>query len=110
MAKKLARIEVQSTRRSEVMPEVPNLAEAGFPNGFTAEFSVLKDFPYPDIAQHIQQILSALNVQSQVLRRYHELHLKGLFDENEGIVDRPALYVNTANNISYISFMNKATP
>jgi hypothetical protein len=62
------------------------------------------------LAQNIQQVLSALNVQSQVLRRYHELHLKGLFDENEGIVDRPALYVNTANNISYISFMNKATP
>src|SRR5207342_2130637 len=28
------------------------LAEAGYPNGFTAEFSVLKDFPYPDVAQH----------------------------------------------------------
>lgn len=31
------------------------LAEAGYPNGFEAEIACLSTFPYPDLAQHLQQ-------------------------------------------------------
>ncbi|HEX4332002.1 MAG TPA: ABC transporter substrate-binding protein [Usitatibacter sp.] len=31
------------------------LAEAGYPDGFSAELAVLNSFPYPDLAQHLQQ-------------------------------------------------------
>jgi peptide/nickel transport system substrate-binding protein len=44
------------------------LAEAGYPNGFTAEFSVLNNFPYPDIAQHIQQNAEKVGVHLKIVQ------------------------------------------
>jgi peptide/nickel transport system substrate-binding protein len=44
------------------------LAEAGYPNGFTAEFSVLNNFPYPDIAQHIQQNAEKVGVKLNIVQ------------------------------------------
>jgi len=44
------------------------LAEAGYPNGFTAEFSVLKDFPYADVAQHIQQNAEKAGVKLNIVQ------------------------------------------
>jgi peptide/nickel transport system substrate-binding protein len=39
------------------------LAEGGYPNGFEAEFSILNAFPYPDVAQHIQQNAEKVGVK-----------------------------------------------
>ena len=44
------------------------LTEAGYPNGFTAEFSVLNNFPYPDIAQHIQQNAEKVGVKLNIVQ------------------------------------------
>ena len=44
------------------------LAEAGYPNGFTAEFSILNNFPYPDIAQHIQQNAEKVGVKLNIVQ------------------------------------------
>jgi peptide/nickel transport system substrate-binding protein len=44
------------------------LAEAGYPNGFTAEFSILNSFPYPDIAQHIQQNAAKVGVELKIVQ------------------------------------------
>jgi peptide/nickel transport system substrate-binding protein len=44
------------------------LAEAGYPNGFTAEFSVLNNFPYPDIAQHIQANAEKVGVKLNIVQ------------------------------------------
>jgi peptide/nickel transport system substrate-binding protein len=42
------------------------LAEAGFPNGFSAEFAVLNSFPYPDLAQHLQQNAEKVGVKLKI--------------------------------------------
>jgi peptide/nickel transport system substrate-binding protein len=42
------------------------LAEAGFPNGFSAEFAVLNNFPYPDLAQHLQENAAKVGVQLKI--------------------------------------------
>lgn len=42
------------------------LAEAGYPNGFEAEFSVLNTFPYPDLAQHLQQNAEKVGVKLKI--------------------------------------------
>lgn len=42
------------------------LAEAGHPNGFSAELSVLNTFPYPDLAQHLQQNAEKVGVQLKI--------------------------------------------
>lgn len=44
------------------------LAEAGYPKGFEAEFSVLNIFPYPDIAQHIQQNAEKAGVKLKIVQ------------------------------------------
>ena len=42
------------------------LAEAGYPNGFSAEFIVLNNFPYPDLAQHLQQNAEKVGVKLKI--------------------------------------------
>jgi peptide/nickel transport system substrate-binding protein len=42
------------------------LAEAGYPGGFSAELSVLNTFPYPDLAQHLQQNAEKAGVQLKI--------------------------------------------
>ncbi|WP_171092413.1 ABC transporter substrate-binding protein [Usitatibacter rugosus] len=42
------------------------LAEAGYPNGFSAELSVLNNFPYPDLAQHLQQNADKVGVKLKI--------------------------------------------
>jgi peptide/nickel transport system substrate-binding protein len=42
------------------------LAEAGYPNGFSAEISVLNNFPYPDLAQHLQQNAEKVGVKLKI--------------------------------------------
>jgi peptide/nickel transport system substrate-binding protein len=42
------------------------LAEAGYPNGFSAEFIVLNSFPYPDLAQHLQQNAEKVGVKLKI--------------------------------------------
>ena len=42
------------------------LAEAGYPNGFSAEISVLNSFPYPDVAQHLQQNAEKVGVKLKI--------------------------------------------
>jgi len=42
------------------------LAEAGYPNGFSAEFAVLNNFPYPDLAQHLQQNAEKAGVKLKI--------------------------------------------
>jgi peptide/nickel transport system substrate-binding protein len=42
------------------------LAEAGYPNGFSAEFAVLNNFPYPDLAQHLQQNAEKVGVKLKI--------------------------------------------
>ncbi len=42
------------------------LAEAGYPNGFSAELSVLSTFPYPDLAQHLQQNADKVGVKLKI--------------------------------------------
>ena len=42
------------------------LAEAGFPGGFSAEIIVLNSFPYPDLAQHLQQNAEKIGVRLKI--------------------------------------------
>ena len=42
------------------------LAEAGYPNGFSAEFAVLNNFPYPDLAQHLQANAEKVGVHLKI--------------------------------------------
>jgi peptide/nickel transport system substrate-binding protein len=42
------------------------LAEAGYPNGFSAEIAVLNTFPYPDLAQHLQQNAEKVGVKLKI--------------------------------------------
>ncbi|MEO7743401.1 MAG: ABC transporter substrate-binding protein [Usitatibacter sp.] len=42
------------------------LAEAGYPNGFSAEIAVLNQFPYPDVAQHLQQNAEKAGVKLKI--------------------------------------------
>ncbi len=42
------------------------LAEAGYPNGFSAEIAVLNSFPYPDLAQHLQQNAEKVGVKLRI--------------------------------------------
>ena len=42
------------------------LAEAGYPNGFSAEIAVLNQFPYPDLAQHLQQNAEKAGVKLKI--------------------------------------------
>jgi peptide/nickel transport system substrate-binding protein len=42
------------------------LAEAGYPNGFSAEIVVLNQFPYPDVAQHLQQNAEKVGVKLKI--------------------------------------------
>lgn len=42
------------------------LAEAGYPNGFSAEIAVLNSFPYPDLAQHLQQNAEKVGVTLKI--------------------------------------------
>jgi peptide/nickel transport system substrate-binding protein len=42
------------------------LAEAGYPNGFSAEIAVLNSFPYPDLAQHLQENAQKAGVQLKI--------------------------------------------
>ena len=42
------------------------IAEAGFPNGFEAEIICLASFPYPDIAQHLQQNAGKVGVKLKI--------------------------------------------
>lgn len=42
------------------------LAEAGYPNGFSAEMVVLNSFPYPDLAQHLQQNAEKAGVKIKI--------------------------------------------
>ncbi len=42
------------------------LAQAGYPNGFSAEIVVLNNFPYPDLAQHLQQNAEKVGVKLRI--------------------------------------------
>jgi peptide/nickel transport system substrate-binding protein len=42
------------------------LAEAGYPDGFSAEIAVLNSFPYPDLAQHLQQNAEKVGVKLKI--------------------------------------------
>lgn len=42
------------------------LAEAGYPDGFSAEIAVLNTFPYPDLAQHLQQNAEKVGVKLKI--------------------------------------------
>jgi peptide/nickel transport system substrate-binding protein len=42
------------------------LAEAGHPNGFSAEIVILNSFPYPDLAQHLQQNAEKVGVKLKI--------------------------------------------
>lgn len=42
------------------------LAEAGYPHGFSAEIVVLNSFPYPDVAQHLQQNAEKVGVKLKI--------------------------------------------
>jgi len=42
------------------------LAEAGYPNGFEAEIICLNNFPYPDLAQHLQQNAAKAGVKLRI--------------------------------------------
>jgi peptide/nickel transport system substrate-binding protein len=42
------------------------LAEAGYPGGFSAEIAVLNSFPYPDLAQHLQENAQKVGVKLRI--------------------------------------------
>ena len=42
------------------------LAEAGYPDGFEAEIACLNTFPYPDLAQHLQQNAAKVGVKLRI--------------------------------------------
>ncbi|HZZ93464.1 MAG TPA: ABC transporter substrate-binding protein [Usitatibacter sp.] len=42
------------------------LAEAGYPDGFSAEIIVLNSFPYPDLAQHLQENARKVGVNLRI--------------------------------------------
>jgi len=42
------------------------IAEAGYPDGFSAEIAVLNSFPYPDLAQHLQANAEKVGVHLKI--------------------------------------------
>ena len=50
------------------------LAEAGYGDGFSAEFHTLSDSPYPEIAQALQQTFSKANIELEVIPSEGRVH------------------------------------
>lgn len=58
------------------------LKEAGYENGFTAEFHTLSDSPYPEIAQAIQETFAKANIKLEIIPGEGRVHWPKLSASN----------------------------